>query len=177
MDGQLITANAENIASNFLFFCQNRKFWRLLLHLLELTSVTDHSILAFNSHKLLFLIISFSLGQLIRLHVTRVPVTACIRYQCLIGVSLIICFNYEIMTFFFPSVTSRNREGASGTRLQAPSCRQPWLAVELFGALGKGWRKAVPSEGWLLQDATVWEGASYKEIKTDQTEYVNYSYL
>lgn len=55
----------------------------------------------------------------------------------------------------FFSYLLRHREGSSGARLQAPPCRQPWLAVELFGALGEGGGATVPAEGGLLQDTKV----------------------
>ncbi len=64
---------------------------------------------------------------------------------------------FSFSPFPFSFLSPRHREGSSGTRLQAPPCRQPRLAVELSGALGEGRGAAVPTEGGLFQDAKVKE--------------------
>lgn len=53
------------------------------------------------------------------------------------------------------TVQPRHWEGSAGAGLQAPSCGQPRLALELLGALGEGRGAALPTEGGLLQDAEV----------------------
>lgn len=64
----------------------------------------------------------------------------------------------SLLTFSPPTASTvqlRHWEGSPGSGLQAPSRGQPWLAVELLGALGEGRGAALPAKGGLLQDAKV----------------------
>lgn len=65
---------------------------------------------------------------------------------------LVMAFDCKVKTRSrsLPSLSSRHREGPSGTRLQAPPRCQPRLAVELSGAVGEGGGAALPTEGGLL---------------------------